>query len=119
MVEEIAKSKKSETMKEVYNWIKKTALQIFGGLVMDKKDDTWIVSMTKVATWAVLGHCMFIWNKVMEVGETAVQAIAQRDVSQGELYTLWTLLGVGVAKLGAKTITDTVGAIKNGGSSQS
>ena len=64
---------KTDTFKKIYEWIKTTAFQIFGGLVMDKKDDMWVVSMTKAATWLVLGHSMFIWNKVVEVSETATQ----------------------------------------------
>jgi len=109
-----------EFLKVVYEGVKKISLQIFGGLLMDKKEGMWIVSMTKAATWIILGHCMFIWNKALDLAAVPAtanaisQAITRQDVSQGEVYTLWALLGVGVAKIGAKAFTD----IKGNGSGE-
>jgi hypothetical protein len=111
----VVKPAKLSVAKEVwlaiYGWGKKVALQVFGGLVMDKKaDDLWVVSMTKVATWIVLGHSLYVWNQVIQVAGETAGMIARQDVSQGELYTLMTLLGVTGVKIGAKAVTDAVTA---------
>jgi hypothetical protein len=92
-----------EALLTAYKWGKKTALQTFGGLVMDKKDGLWIISMTKMATWIVLGHSLYIWNQVQDAA-----GITRQDISQGELYILMSLLGVAGIKIGAKAVTDVV-----------
>lgn len=98
---------KFETVKEIWRSIKKAILQVVGGLVAEKKDNIWVISMTKTATWVLLGHCLYVWNRTVEVAD----ATSKMDVSQGELYTLWALLGiVGVVKIGAKTVNDAVAA---------
>jgi len=67
--------------------------------------------MTKAATWVVLGHSLYVWNQIAD----ATGAIARQDISQGELYTLMTLLGVTGIKIGAKAVNDAVATVKGGG----
>jgi len=105
----------------VYSWAKKVGLQVFGGLIMEKKDELWVVSLTRVMTWILFGHCLYVWSKAMEVadpasgGAVAAVVTAMRDVSQGELYTLWGMLGIAGAKVVGTQVTNTVAAFKGNG----
>lgn len=95
-------------------------LKSFRGLICETKDGGWELSKGAVAFWVVLGHCMFVWNKI---GSTVAQAaqegitaattmVTKMDVSDGELYTLWALLSYAGVKIGADTVKEAVATWK-------
>ena len=117
MADEVKTTKLSMTREvwlSIYGWSKKVALQVFGGLLMDKKDEIWIVSMTKTATWVLLVHSLYVWNQVNE----AAGVITRQDIGQGELYILMSLLGVTGIKIGAKAVNDVFAKIQAGPSAE-
>lgn len=114
-------AEKLSMLKGVYSGAKKVGLQLLGGLVMEKKDGVWAVSLTRVITWILFGHCLYIWSKALEVVDPAAGAVAtaavtaMRDVSQGELYTLWGMLGIAGAKVIGAQVTNAVTTFKGNG----
>ena len=116
-------SKFKNAMSIFYAGLKKIGLQVIGGLLMEKKDDLWVVSLTRVMTWTLFGHCLYIWSKAMTVAapttdEIAAAITAMRDVSQGELYTLWGFLGIAGVKVAGSQVASVVSAMKGGGSGE-
>lgn len=85
----------------------------FRGLVAEQKnsDGSWELSLQRVAFWSVLGHCLIVWNKVDTL---ATAAVTKLDVSEGELYTLWALLGYGGVKVGAEATKSLMATWKGG-----
>jgi hypothetical protein len=57
-----------------------------------------------VGFWIIFGHCLYVWNSVTQTVVDAVTTITRGSVSEGELYTLWALLGYA----GLKVSTDMV-----------
>jgi hypothetical protein len=66
------------------------------GLVAEQKDGHWEASKGNMAFWAILVHAMVTWSN----GAT---------VPDGELYTLWALLGYA----GVKQVRSAYTADKN------
>jgi len=117
MTEEIKKSKVSvikEATQSLYGWLKKFSLQVFGGLLMEQKngEKMWIVSMGKTAFWITFGHCLYVWNTSVETVVDKVTTMVRGDVSEGELYALFTLIGYQGAKIGKATIVEGIAAFK-------
>jgi hypothetical protein len=85
----------------------------FRGLIGEQKnsDGTWELSLQRVAFWVVLGHCLSVWNKIDHLATTAA---VKMDVSEGELYTLWALLGYGGVKIGAEATKSLMATWKGG-----
>ena len=99
--------KPSELWSKLYTLL----LKSFRGLICEKKEGGWELSKGNVAFWVVLVHCMYVWNKVGEIitqatTETVSAIVLHADVSDGELYTLWALLGYAGAKLGKSAAGD-------------
>ena len=78
--------------------VKRYALKLFGGLFMELKDGEWTVSKGAVAFWVLFVHCLTVWQQV-------TPDLAHKDVSDGELYTLWALLGYAGVKIGASAVS--------------
>jgi len=117
MAEEAKKTKTSafkDTVQSLYGWLKKLSLQVFGGLLMEQKngEKMWIVSMGKTAFWITFGHCLYVWNTNVETVVDKVSTIVRGDVSEGELYALFTLIGYQGAKIGKATIVEGIAAFK-------
>jgi hypothetical protein len=77
--------------------VKKVALQLFGGLLMEHKHNEWTISLGRIAFWAVFIHCLKVW------GQSAIQSgsmLVAPDVSQGELKVLGMLLLYNLTKHG-------------------
>lgn len=73
--------------------MKKTALAIFRaarGLIAERKHGEWELSKGHIAFWIVFFHCIHIWS-----------AGPGSSASEGELDTLWALLGYSTFKMGA------------------
>lgn len=73
--------------------LKALVFQFVGALFMEKKGNVWALSKGAVSFWIVFGHALYIW------------ATTDHDITQGELYTLWALLGYAGFKVGAQTVT--------------
>jgi hypothetical protein len=72
----------------------------FRGLIAEEKGDHgWELSLQRVSFWVILAHCLTVWNKLDHL---ATGVATKMDVSDGELYTLWALLGYGGVKIGAE-----------------
>jgi len=117
-------------------------LKSFRGLICEKKDGGWELSLGRVAFWFVFSHCMFIWNKVGDVTKTVLEPVEDTaaaaataatetgvtervvevaesvikfaDVSQSELYVLFALLGYAGVKITSEMIQGFASAWKNG-----
>ncbi len=110
-------------------------LKSFRGLICEKKDGGWELSLGRVAFWVVFGHCMSIWNRVGDVTRTVIEpidvvatetvitehvvevaesVIKFAEVSQSELFVLYALLGYAGVKLGKEMVQGSVAAWKNG-----
>ena len=48
-------------------------LKSFRGLICEKKDGGWELSLGRVAFWIVFSHCMYIWNKVGDITKTVIE----------------------------------------------
>jgi hypothetical protein len=106
--------------KATYGWLKKVALQVFGGLFMEQKDEDndgkylWVASMGKTAFWITFGHCLYVWNTSVEAVVNGVTTVMRGNVSDGELYALFTLVGYQGAKILKSTVTEGISAFKGG-----
>ena len=110
-----------EKLKKFCNWFNNGLLKVIGGLVMEQKDGQWVISLTRLLTLILFGHCVFVWNKaVMAVlpiitdGAAIPQKLleATRDVPQGELYTLWGLLGIAGVKVAGTQVGNVLTSLK-------
>lgn len=128
----------------VATW-KKVSLAIlksFRGLICEKKDGGWELSLGRVSFWIVFSHCMYIWNRVGDVVREIVEPIKNEatvaadsiavggvkeeviqvveivvkyaEISQSELYVLFALLGYAGIKLGKDAVQGFATAWKNG-----
>lgn len=80
----------------------------FRGLIAEPKEGWgWELSKGSVAFWIIFGHCMYVWNRIdpTDLG-------AKMDVSQGELYTLWALVGYAGVKVGSDMVKTTTALLK-------
>ncbi len=91
-------------------------LKSFRGLICETKNGEWELSKGSVAFWVVFIHSMFVWNKVGDIigvnGDTMEAIIKHADISDGELYTLWALLGYAGIKVGATALENVTAIIK-------
>jgi hypothetical protein len=114
----------ADVAKKTYGGVAQKLLQLFGGLFMEMKDEdgdgkaVWVVSMTRMITWIVFGHCMFVWSRaVMAAAPTAADVAtatkAMLDVAPQEFYTLCALLGLSGLKIVGSKAADVVAALKD------
>jgi hypothetical protein len=127
-----------EVLKATWKTVSVAVLKSFRGLICEKKDGGWELSLGRVSFWIVFAHCMYIWNKVGDITRDVIEPVKdaaaaaadaatasgvpekvievvevitkQADISQGELYTLFALLGYA----GVKVTKEAVVAWKNG-----
>lgn len=100
-----------ETLKKMMTATKGKLLQLFGGLIMEQKDEDgdgkylWVVSLGRIAFWTVFIHVMYVFNTEGKV------------LSAEELSVFYALLGYQGVKLGKDALTETASAWKSGGPS--
>ena len=87
--------------------LKNKVLQLLGGLVMEKKDDKWIVSMGRVSWWMVFIPAIVIW---MSSGAALDDKDPMKDISPNHLSVIVMMAGYNFGK----KVVDSVGtAIKD------
>ena len=99
MVEE-----KIEVKKSFWEKTKQKALQLLGGLLMEKnKDGIWTISLGRVSFWAVFVPALIIWisgNGLLSDG------ISLKDISPNHLTVLLTLAAYNFGKKLTDTVSD-------------
>ena len=107
----VVKTNRGDSIEHAYHWLKKTALQLFGGLLMEHKNGMWTVALGRIGFWVVGGHCMSIWSRPsIVVGGNIVTP----DVSAGELKVLGVLILYNLTKHGLDKL-NSVATIWKGG----
>lgn len=112
-------SKIVASLKWFYTSVAKKAIQFFGGLIMEPKNGgAWVISLTRTLTLAIFCHCMWVWSVAVKAALPGAADLTQAvtkallDVPQGELYTLWGLLGIAGVKVGGSQLSNVVTALK-------
>jgi len=90
-------------------------LKCFRGLIAENKNGGWEVSKGSVGFWIVFGHCVYVWNTIVQSVVDGVTTITRGSVSDGEVYTLWALLGYAGLKVGTDMVKTSVDTWKNSG----
>lgn len=82
--------------------IKKKAIQLIGGLIMEKNQDgIWTISLGRVSFWLAFAPAIFIW---VSGGGILKEGVSLKDISPNHLTILLTLAGYNFGK----KLTDTV-----------
>lgn len=102
----LADSKSTEsaasTKKSKWEGFKQKAVQLLGGLLMEKnKDDMWTISLGRVSFWLAFLPALAIWiggNGTLEDG------LAVKDIAPNHLTILLTLAGYNFGKKVADSV---------------
>ena len=98
-------------LSKAHGYTSDKALQFFGGLFMEQKDEdgdgnsVWVASLGRVAFWIVFGHMLFVW---------AWQGQAPQE---SELSVFYALLAYNGGKIAKEAIVEGAGAFRGNGES--
>jgi hypothetical protein len=92
----------AEAEKSGWENTKQKAIQLFGGLLMEKNSDgVWTISLGRVSFWLAFLPALVIWvsgNGALEEG------VSLKDISPNHLTVLLTLAGYNFGKKVADTV---------------
>lgn len=95
-------------LKSAWNKISLGTLKAFRGLICEKKDGGWELSLGRVSFWVVFSHCMYVWNSGAHAAKAVVGTAIDAASAVGEAAVDATS-AVGTSAI--DTIANTAGAL--------
>lgn len=96
----------ASTKKITWESFKQKAIQLFGGLFMEKKDDKWTISLGRVSFWLVFLPALYVWLSGRGILN---DGMAVKDIAPNHLTMLLTLAAYNFSKKAIKVVSDVWG----------